>query len=89
MFLHDPQAVLDYTWDWAAWLAAGETISAATIAPVDGITVGPPAILGSGTSVTAWISGGSAGQRYCVTCHIVTTAGRQDDRTIVLACRER
>lgn len=91
---HDPDAVLDYQWDWSAWLADGDAIDTATVTPatktdddaplaVDSVTVGD-------TTVTAWISGGSvACSPYLVTCHIECTSGRADDRTIQLKVKER
>lgn len=87
----DPSAVLDYKWDWAAWLAAGETITAKTIATTDTrgavstvVTVDSSTIAGDSKSVTAWISGGTAGATVDVICHITTSAARQDDRRIRL-----
>lgn len=84
---HDPQARLDYTWDWSSWLAAGETITTATVAPVDGLTISGASTAAGKVSV--WISGGTTGQHYRVTCHIVTSAGREDDRTHSLYCSHR
>ena len=97
-FLKDPDAVLDYRWDWKAltngtgssdWLASGETISSFTIAAVTGITKGSDSKTDTNTSVTAWYSGGTDLQDYSPTCHIVTSDGREDDRTITIKVRER
>ena len=94
---HDPNAVLDYRWDWAPatngtgrtdWLEAGETITATTVTGT-GCTVDSSSITDAGTSVTAWISGGTVGAQASVTCHITTSAGREDDRTIRLRIAER
>lgn len=94
---HDPNAVLDYKWDWASatnssgrtdWLETGETITAHTVTVV-GCTLDSSSITDSNTSVTAWISGGTVGAQASVTCHITTSAGRQDDRTIRLRIAER
>lgn len=88
-FTKDPAAVLDYRWDWSAWLAEGETITAATVTASAGLTVDSSAISGDGSAVTAWISGGTATREYEITNHITTSAGRQDDRTIAIKCMER
>jgi len=88
-FLKDPDAVLDYKWDWSDWLASGETISSHTIAPVTGITKDSSAETDTDTSVTAWYSGGTVLIDYEVTCQIVTSDSRTDDRTITLKVRER
>lgn len=98
-FTKDPSAVLDYKFDWKAlangsgasnWLAAAETISTKTVtASSSGITVDSSALTDTNTSVTVWLSGGSAGADYTVTCRIVTSAGRTDERTITINCRDR
>jgi len=97
----DPQAVLDYTWDWKAltngstdpdatdWLASGETISSHTVTPASGLDKDSSALTDTNTSVTAWLSGGTAGTHYEVVCHIVTSAGREDDRTLKVYVKQR
>lgn len=42
-----------------------------------------------GLIVTPVISGGTVGETASFTMHIVTTADREDDRTIFLKIRER
>jgi hypothetical protein len=58
--IHDPQARLDYTWDWTAWLGAGETILNASIAlaPEGALTLIPPLEIDGGR-VTVWLAGGA------------------------------
>lgn len=87
LFVHDPEAVLDYQWDWTAWLGE-DTISTHTIAD-DSDSLDIDSSLDTDTTVTAWISGGTVGTTARVTCHIVTGDGREDDRTITLLIRER
>lgn len=86
-FTKDPQAVLDYQWDWSDWLETAETITAGTVTATTGLTL-DSSVVGT-TDVTAWLSGGTADQVYPVTCHITTSAGRQDDRTILIRVEER
>ena len=88
-FIKDPDAVLDYKWDWSSWLASGETISSHTIADVTGITKDSSALTDTNTSVTAWYSAGTALTDYEVTCQIVTSDSRTDERTITIKVRER
>lgn len=97
-FWKDPDAVLDFEFDWAAltngtgsadWLESGETISTRTVTEDSGITVDSDAIVNSATGVVVWLSGGTAGNSYKVTCHITTSSGREDDRTILVMCMER
>lgn len=92
-FLHDPNATLDYRWDFAPWLTVGETISTFTVtAGVGGFTVTTPAPSQASGIVTAWITGGTITAPPTpqpVVCHITTSAGRQDDRTIWLTAINR
>ena len=83
----DPDATLDYLIDWSDWLD-DDTISTSTWTVADGITQEAGATK-TATTTTVWISGGTAGMSYAVTNHIVTTAGREDDRTFVVRVRER
>ena len=99
IFLKDPNAVLDYRFDWKAetngsgdsdWLDSGETIEDTyTITPDSGITVDSDARTDTNTSITIWLSGGTAGVDYEVACKVVTSAARTDERTIKIQVRER
>mgnify|MGYP003594344428 FL=1 len=85
-FVKDPDAVLDYEWDWSAWLGT-DTIASHTVTAATGLTVDTSEA--TSTAVTAWLSGGSVGMSYAVTCHVVTAAGREDDRTVTVTVMER
>ena len=98
IFVKDPDAVLDYKFDWAAltngsgssdWLQAGETIASHTIDEDTGITVDSSAQTDANTSVTVWLSGGTAGTEYAVRCETVTSASRTDERTMMISVMER
>ena len=85
----DPDATLDYGFDWSAWLASGETISTVdwTIATgLDEDSLGE--VTGSDTA-KIWLSGGTAGENYSVACLITTSAGRVDERTLTIRVLER
>jgi len=86
-YIKDPQAILDFGFDWSPWLATGETITASTITASTGITVDSETF--TGTAVTYWLSGGTLDTEYTIINHITTSAGRQDDRTDVVAIRNR
>lgn len=88
-YIKDPQATLDYVIDWAAWLATGETITAFTVTVPTGLTQATPAPSATATTVTVWLAGGTPGQRYTVTVHVTTSAGRQDDRSIQILAQDR
>lgn len=83
----DPNAVLDYAFDWTEWLESGETISSHVVTADTGITKDRNSE--SAGTVTAWLSGGTAGDDYTIACKITTTADRTDERSIVIHCEER
>lgn len=93
VMLHDPQADLDYSIDWTARLQTGETITEATwTLPTD--TGAPTRVDGqsdilSGPIATIWITGGTLGLIYDITCHATTSLGRQYDATIQLIIDNR
>jgi hypothetical protein len=87
VFTKDPDARLDYQWDWSDWLAEGETITNIVIIVPDGITLDEQS--DTDTTVTVWLIGGTDGEGYKLTCHITTSAAREDDRSIYINCRER
>lgn len=76
----DPDATLDWVFDWSAWLQAGETISASEFIVSAGLTV--ESNTNTTISATVWLSGGTTGQIYQVTNRITTNQGRIDDRSI-------
>ena len=85
-FTHDPDAVLDYLFDWSDWLGA-DTIASHTVTAATGLTVNSTEA--TTTAVTVWLSGGTEGVTYTVTCHIVTAAGREEDRTMTFTMEQR
>ena len=98
IFLKDPDAKLDYKFDWKAstngsgdtdWLDTDETISTKTVTVDSGITKESDALADTNTSVVVWLSGGTAGVDYEVACKIITSASRTDERTIKIQARER
>jgi hypothetical protein len=85
-FVKDPDAELDYTFNWADWLGL-DTISSSTVVADDGVVV--ESTTSTTTTVTVWLSGGDPGVTYGVRCRIVTAAARTDDRTMQIVVRER
>ena len=85
-FTKDPDAVLDYLWDWTAWLD-GDTITSAIATADAGLTVESSS--NTTTAVTVWVSGGTAGETYSLTCTIDTAGGRTDERTSRIRVRAR
>lgn len=79
---HDPDANLDYTFDWTAWLTTspGDAIATATVTADDPDAATLSAPEEADGKVTFWLS--EATKSVTVTCHIVTAQGRKDDRSI-------
>lgn len=95
-FVKDPDATLDYEFDWSKWLATSgnDTISQSSwdIKPLGASTEtlslsGVPTISNGVTS--AFFEGGALGERYRITNSIITSAGRIDERSFVLEIKEK
>lgn len=82
-FKKDPNAILDYSFDWGPYLTplSDSIISVAWVVST-GLTVVSSS--STSTSATAFISGGVVDATETLTCRVVTAAGRTDDRTISL-----
>lgn len=87
VYAMDPSAVLDWQFDWSQWLASGETLTAGTVTAGSGLTVQSTSL--TGTAVTAWLAHGTSGSQQDVSCHITTSAGRQDTRSILINIKNR
>ena len=83
----DPDEVLDYLWDWSAWLGT-DTVSDCefTITPS---SMAIESHICDGAKATVWLSGGADGLIYEVTNRITTTGGRTADRTAQIVCQSR
>lgn len=95
--LKHPNAVKDYKFDFAAftngtgasdWLQSGETITSYSISVPDGLNLDVSGLANSDTAVVIWLSGGTSGFRYDVSCQITTSAGRTEQVTFVLKVDE-
>jgi len=86
-YIKDPDAVLDYTFDWSNWLTGGETIATSQWVVPSGITKDSEA--NDTTTTTIWLSSGVAGSDYEITNRITTSGGRTDDRTFKVRVRSR
>lgn len=80
VYTFDPKYATDtdgFTFDLTAWLGDDDSISGtptATVTPT-GTTV--QAVVAEGGLVTVWIAGGTAGQKYIVEVHVLTTGAAQ------------
>ena len=79
----DPDATLDYEFDWSAWLTEiTDTISSVDWVLSDGLT--EVSSSNTTTGATIFVSGGTLDETETVTCRITTAGGRIDDRTVNL-----
>lgn len=86
VFFKDPDATLDYFWDWTAY--AGES----QIVHYDFIV--PPGIeevnrSRDGNRCYLWLKGGQRGNVYNVTCRVTFDSGVVDDRSIRISVVDR
>lgn len=92
-FVKDPDAILDFHFDWTDWLVNGDTILTSQIIASAGITVGDgvlaPVPSFTTTNTTYWLAGGTAGKPYTITNRITTSQGRTDDRTMTIRIQDR
>lgn len=86
-FVFDPQANLDFEFDWSQWLEDTEQITTQTVTSDGDLTVSQ--VTQTGGVVKCWLSGGTLGSTQRVTCHITTNMGRQDDRTLSVRVVDR
>jgi hypothetical protein len=76
----DPDDIDKFTWSFADWLDTGESINGSSFPDFpSGLTLDSSS--DDATSVTATISGGTAGESYDVTCRVTTDGGRTKDIT--------
>ena len=88
----DPDEILDYEINWSApdgaRLSPGDTIVTSTwpVIPA-GITKNSDSH--TTTSSTIWLSGGTIGATYELTCRITTAGGRTHDQSVKLQVKAK
>lgn len=88
---HDVNADLDYSEDWTQWLlqAGGDSIQSAIMILEAPLLPGAQPVAWDANTVTGWVTGGTVNKTLRVTFRITTVAGRVDDRSVFLRCKER
>lgn len=88
-YIKDPASRLDYTWDWADWLASvDDAIETATVTVPEGLTA-VQAPVRDNSFVTQVVEGGDLESVYRMICRINTVGGLTDQRSIYLTVRDR
>lgn len=89
-FFKQPAEVLDYDFDFSQWVPAGDSLPesiSTSVVVATGLTLGVKTHPGSAV-VKQFISGGTSGVNYKVTCTITTTQGRVKEVDIILKVRD-
>jgi hypothetical protein len=91
MFLKDPDAILDYSVDWAAAIDGGVSISASSWAvhpdEPGGVSVASASLEGSVALVR--LAGGLPGHVYSVGNQVVLGDGSRDERSLTIRVENR
>lgn len=77
IFVKDPDATLDFGFDWEDWLDSGETIESSSWSVPSGLTNAGEDY--STTQTKIWLSGGTTGTEYTVTNTIETTESATEE----------
>jgi len=85
----DPNATLDYTIDWTAWLGTDSISDSSWSIDIKGSLSLTDGGVEQGVKAVVWLSGGKVGTTYNVVNRITTTAGRVDERTIVVLVQDQ
>lgn len=86
MIEKDPSSVRTYYVNWTEWLA-GDTIATSTWVVPEGLTKANDT--NNDTHAYVKVSGGVIGTYYKLVNHIITAAGEQEDKTILIYIKER
>jgi hypothetical protein len=86
--LKDPGGTVPFTINWAPYLGT-DTIASATWTVATGITKVSDSH--TTTTTTVWLSGGTAGVDYLISCQITCVGGppQIDKRSILIRVRQR
>lgn len=92
VFAKDPASTLDYSFDWSGWLIPGETIDS-NVWSIGPAGAGAASIVVGSESESAdtravLVTGGTTGNRYRLSCRIITNGGRTNERSATLRVME-
>jgi len=87
-FVKDPDATLDYGFDWSLWLGT-DTIQSSSWTVPSALSIVPGSETADDVRTSCFISGGVAGEKYIVTNQIVTVGQRTEERSFELYVEQR
>lgn len=84
----DPSDVTPHTWDFSQWLGSNDLLQTAVVTanPSD-LQVSMPII--QSQTATVWLSGGTAGVTYTVSCQVTSQNGLEATRSASLYTVQR
>lgn len=85
--IKDPDATLDYGFDWSGELSDDTISSSSWAVDVAGLAIETDSH--DDTNTVVWVSGGTSGVNYRLTNSIQTADGRKDDRSKIISVVER
>jgi hypothetical protein len=83
----DPNAMLDYGFDWTAYLNSQKTISNSTWIVPSGLTNNSTAVNGNVTTIV--LSGGVLTKQYLIRNQVTFSDGTIDERSFVLWIQQK
>lgn len=90
-YAKDPQATLDYVFDWSQWVQNGEVIVTSNFAvsntSASGLTVS--STVNDASTATIWLGGGTIGRTYSVVNTVTTDQGRTNVKTLNVRVMDR
>lgn len=91
MVVKDPDARIDYEFDWGVAYPEGQAVVASgwTVVPADAGGVAVAASAHDLTRATATLAGGVAGHIYRVTNRVTLSDGQIDERSMTVRVEER
>lgn len=87
-FFKQPDESLDFDFDFATWMPSGDSLASSVVTAETGITAGTKSHPGASV-VKQFLSGGTHGTTYKVTCVITTTQGRVKEADIFVRVQNR
>lgn len=90
-YTKDPQATLDYVFDWSQWVQNGEVIVTSQFAVSNTSATGLSVVVTQNTASTAtiWLGGGTVGRTYSIVNTVTTDQGRTNVKSVNIRVMDR
>ena len=88
-FVKDPQATLDYGFDWGPWLGTDTISNSVWTINQSGLSIVVASETFTTTTTLLYLTGGAENEQYIVTNTISTAASRTDERRFEIVIKQR